>query len=225
MEDKEKIAIKALDYVENNSVVGLGTGSTANYFIKHLSRRIEQENLNISVVASSTATEIEANKYSLNLLGFDTLEGLDLYVDGADEISPQLDLLKGKGYDLVKEKLLAQSAEKFIVIADSSKKVKFIGENNHIPIEVLKDSWRLTKNLLDQLGNGDLRKNAKGDAYSISSAGNYIFDYKFKEKNIKLLHDSLLVIPGVAEIGIFHNIADNALIINNGDIEIISLNK
>ena len=222
MEDKEIIAIKALDYVTDNSVIGLGTGSTANFFIKHLANKIKNERLNIQVVASSTVSEIEAQRNKLNLIGIDTLETLDLYVDGADEITNDLNVLKGRGYDLVKEKILAQSANKFIIIADHSKRVNRIGENYPIPIEVLKSTWRLSKKILDKFGQGSLRKNAAGDAYAISSAGNYIFDYSFEDIPLRDLHEKILSTPGVIETGIFYAITDCALIVDNGHIEIIS---
>jgi ribose 5-phosphate isomerase A len=222
MEDKEIIAIKALDYVSDNSVIGLGTGSTANFFIKHLANKIKNERLNIQVVASSTVSEIEATRNKLNLIGIDTLETLDLYVDGADEITNDLNVLKGRGYDLVKEKILAQSANKFIIIADHSKRVNRIGENYPIPIEVLKSTWRLSKKILDKFGQGSLRKNAAGDAYAISSAGNYIFDYSFDEIPLRDLHEKILTTPGVIETGIFYAITDCALIVDNGHIEMLS---
>lgn len=222
MEDKEIIAIKALDYVTDNSVIGLGTGSTANFFIKHLANKIKNERLNIQVVASSTVSEIEAQRNKLNLIGIDTLETLDLYVDGADEITNDLNILKGRGYDLVKEKILAQSANKFIIIADHSKRVNRIGENYPIPIEVLKSTWRLSKKILDKFGQGSLRKNAAGDAYAISSAGNYIFDYSFDEMPLRDLHEKILSTPGVVETGIFYAITDCALVVDNGHIEILS---
>jgi ribose 5-phosphate isomerase A len=222
MEDKEIIAIKALDYVTDNSVIGLGTGSTANFFIKHLANKIKNERLNIQVVASSTVSEIEAQRNKLNLIGIDTLENLDLYVDGADEITNDLNVLKGRGYDLVKEKILAQSANKFIIIADHSKRVNRIGENYPIPIEVLKSTWRLSKKILDKFGQGSLRKNAAGDAYAISSAGNYIFDYSFDEMPLRDLHEKILTTPGVIETGIFYAITDCALIVDNGHIEVLS---
>ena len=223
MEDKEKIAIEALKYVENKTTIGLGTGSTANFFIKHLAAKIQNEKLDIQVVASSSVSELEANKYGIKLTSIDLLNDIDLYVDGADEVTNDLNVLKGRGYDLVKEKLLAQSAKKFIVIADHSKHVSSIGEKYPIPIEVMKNSWRLTKKLLDRIGQGELRKNSAGDAFSISSAGNYIFDYQFKEKDIKKLHAEILATPGVVETGIFYKITDMALIIKNGEIEVISL--
>jgi ribose 5-phosphate isomerase A len=222
MEDKEIIAIKALDYVTDNSVIGLGTGSTANFFIKHLANKIKNERLDIQVVASSTVSEIEAQRNKLNLIGIDTLETLDLYVDGADEITNDLNVLKGRGYDLVKEKILAQSANKFIIIADHSKRVNRIGENYPIPIEILKSTWRLSKKILDKFGQGSLRKNAAGDAYAISSAGNYIFDYSFDEIPLKDLHEKILTTPGVIETGIFYAITDCALIVDNGHIEVLS---
>ena len=222
MEDKEIIAIKALDYVTDNSVIGLGTGSTANFFIKHLAKKIKNEQLNIKVVASSTVSEIEAAGNKLNLIGIDTLETLDLYVDGADEITNNLNVLKGRGYDLVKEKMLAQSADKFIIIADQSKRVAGIGENYPIPIEVLKSTWRLSKKILDKYGKGSLRKNAAGDAYAISSAGNYIFDYSFDAMPLRELHEKILTTPGVIETGIFYEITDCALIVDNGQIEVLS---
>ncbi len=222
MEDKEIIAIKALDYLTDNSVIGLGTGSTANFFIKHLANKIKNERLNIQVVASSTVSEIEATRNKLNLIGIDTLETLDLYVDGADEITNDLNVLKGRGYDLVKEKILAQSANKFIIIADHSKRVNRIGENYPIPIEVLKSTWRLSKKILDKFGQGSLRKNAAGDAYAISSAGNYIFDYSFDEIPLRDLHEKILTTPGVIETGIFYAITDCALIVDNGHIEVLS---
>ena len=222
MEDKEIIAIKALDYVTDNSVIGLGTGSTANFFIKHLANKIKNERLNIQVVASSTVSEIEAVRNKLTLIGIDTLETLDLYVDGADEITNDLNVLKGRGYDLVKEKILAQSANKFIIIADHSKRVNRIGENYPIPIEVLKNTWRLSKKILDKFGQGSLRKNAAGDAYAISSAGNYIFDYSFDEIPLRDLHEKILTTPGIIETGIFYAITDCALIVDNGHIEVLS---
>ena len=222
MEDKEIIAIKALDYVTDNSVIGLGTGSTANFFIKHLANKIKNERLNIQVAASSTVSEIEAQRNKLNLIGIDTLETLDLYVDGADEITNDLNVLKGRGYDLVKEKILAQSANKFIIIADHSKRVNRIGENYPIPIEVLKSTWRLSKKILDKFGQGSLRKNAAGDAYAISSAGNYIFDYSFDEIPLRDLHEKISTTPGVIETGIVYAITDCALIVDNGHIEVLS---
>jgi ribose 5-phosphate isomerase A len=223
MEDKEIAAIEALKYVENNQIIGLGTGSTANYFIKHLGEKVFHEKLNIKVVASSTISEIEASMKKLQLTSMDIIDSVDLYVDGADEITESLSILKGRGYDLVKEKLLAFSAKKFIVISDASKLVKRIGDNFKIPIEVYKDYWKLAKKNLDKFGECNLRLNAKGDAFAISSAGNYIMDYSFAYNDIKDIQNKILSTAGVIECGIFYNLCTKAIISENGKINSLDL--
>ena len=121
MNDKELVAHAALDYVKNNSVVGLGTGSTANIFIESLAKKISSESLNIQVVASSTASHEKANAVGLNYISMDNITEIDLYIDGADEITENLEVLKGRGYDLIREKILARASKNFIVISDQSK--------------------------------------------------------------------------------------------------------
>jgi len=111
MNDKELVADAALDYVKNNSIVGLGTGSTADIFINALAKKISAESLNIKVVASSTSTHEKANAAGLNYISIDQITELDLYIDGADEITENLDILKGRGYDLVREKILARASK------------------------------------------------------------------------------------------------------------------
>ena len=136
MNDKELVAHAALNYIEDNMTIGLGTGSTANYFIDGLANKIKSEDLTINVVASSTVSQERANQAGIKYISIDQVEKIDLYVDGADEITNDLVLLKGRGYDLIKEKLLASSCSKFIVIADKSKIVAKIGEKFPIPIEI-----------------------------------------------------------------------------------------
>ncbi|MFM1956181.1 MAG: Ribose-5-phosphate isomerase, partial [Pseudomonadota bacterium] len=142
MNDKELVAFEAAKLAKNGMLIGLGTGSTANYFIEHLAKRQAEEGLKISTVASSTISAIKAQACRLSLVSINQIKQIDLYVDGADEITPNLSLLKGRGQDLVMEKLLAQAAHQFIVVADKSKLVNFIGEKFIIPIEVMPNAWR-----------------------------------------------------------------------------------
>ena len=109
MNDKELVAHQALQYVSENMIVGLGTGSTANFFIDALAKRNKKEKLNVRVVSSSVVSMIKAKEAGLPLLSMDQIKEIDLYIDGADEITPDLTLLKGRGYDLVREKLLARA--------------------------------------------------------------------------------------------------------------------
>jgi len=161
---------------------------------------------------------IRAKEVGLPLLSIDQIKEIDLYIDGADEITSDLTLLKGRGYDLVREKLLARSAKKFIVIADESKIVKNIGDNFPIPSEVHPFAWELVKNVLMKKGTGDIRINAAKDGYAITSCGNFVLDFNFAEKSSENLNNILSLTPGIVEHGIFYNLAHGALISHNGSI-------
>jgi ribose 5-phosphate isomerase A len=131
MNDKQLVALQAAQYVKDGMLVGLGTGSTANYFIEELARRQIEDGLKITTVASSTISAQKAQSLHLSIVALEHISRIDLYVDGADEISADMTLLKGRGSDLVKEKLLAKAASQFIVVADASKLVERIGLATH----------------------------------------------------------------------------------------------
>ena len=218
MNDKELVAQQALQYVSENMIIGLGTGSTANCFIDALAKRNKEEKLNIRTVSSSVVSMIKAKEAGLPIIAMEQINEIDLYIDGADEITPDLTLLKGRGYDLVREKLLARSAKKFIVIADESKIVENIGDNFHVPSEVQPFAWELVKNILMKKGTGDIRINSAKDGYAITSCGNFVLDFNYTEKNIEKLNALLCQTPGIVEHGIFYNIAHGALISSNGKV-------
>jgi len=218
MNDKELVAQQALQYVSENMIIGLGTGSTANCFIDALAKRNKEEKLNIRTVSSSVVSMIKAKEAGLPIIAMEQINEIDLYIDGADEITPDLTLLKGRGYDLVREKLLARSAKKFIVIADESKIVENIGDNFPIPSEVQPFAWELVKNILMKKGTGDIRINSAKDGYAITSCGNFVLDFNYTEKNIEKLNALLCQTPGIVEHGIFYNIAHGALISSNGKV-------
>jgi ribose 5-phosphate isomerase A len=219
MNDKQLVAIYAAQRVQHDMVVGLGTGSTANYFIEELARRCKEEQLRVTTVASSVVSTIKAQQHGLRVVAMEHLSRIDLYVDGADEITPELTLLKGRGFDLVREKLLARAADQFIVVADRSKLVGRIGEKFPIPIEVTPFAWQLAKHSLEQLGGqGDLREN--GDGLTISSHGSLVLDMTFDpELDAAMLDAALSGTPGVVEHGIFTTLATTALIAYEGRVE------
>lgn len=218
MNDKELVAQQALQYVSENMIIGLGTGSTANCFIDALAKRNKEEKLNIRTVSSSMVSMIKAKEAGLPIIAMEQINEIDLYIDGADEITPDLTLLKGRGYDLVREKLLARSAKKFIVIADESKIVENIGDNFPVPSEVQPFAWELVKNILMKKGTGDIRINSAKDGYAITSCGNFVLDFNYTEKNIEKLNALLCQTPGIVEHGIFYNIVHGALISSNGKV-------
>lgn len=218
--DKQVVAIHAANMVKNGMIVGLGTGSTANYFIEELARRQSQENLSVTTIASSTISMIKAQSLGLNVISLTQVSEIDLYVDGADEITPDMSLLKGRGYDLVLEKLLAKAANNFIVVADKSKLVDRIGTNYAIPIEVMPLAWKAAKRSLEAAGGeGDLRQNVAKDGLSVSSHGSLVLDMRF-DKNIaeEALSHLINNTPGVVEHGIFRGLATTILIADNGSI-------
>ena len=221
MNDKQLVAIHAAKYVKSGMLVGLGTGSTANYFIEELSRRQLEENLKVTAIASSQVSMIKAQSLGLNVIALTQVAEIDLYVDGADEITPDMTLLKGRGYDLVLEKLLAKASKQFIVVADKSKLVDRIGTNYAIPIEVMPMAWKAAKHSLEAAGGvGDLRQNATKDGLSISSHGSLVLDMAF-DKSISEAALNLLInnTPGVVEHGIFYGLTSVVLIAGDGNVE------
>lgn len=218
MNDKQMVALQAAKYVKSGMLVGLGTGSTANYFIEELARLQREEALKITTVASSTISAISAQTLGLPIVALEHISSIDLYVDGADEITPDMTLLKGRGSDLVREKLLAKAATKFIAVADESKLVSRIGQNFVIPIEVIPFAWQLAKKNLENLGaNGGLRPNTAKDGFWVTSHGSYVLDMTFdKSLDAKTLNDLINNTPGVVEHGIFYGLTDAVFIAANG---------
>jgi ribose 5-phosphate isomerase A len=221
MNDKQLVAIHAASYVQDHMLVGLGTGSTANFFIEELARRQTEENLKVTTIASSNVSMIKAQSLGLKVISIQQVSSIDCYVDGADEITPDMILLKGRGYDLVMEKLLAKAAKQFFVVADKSKLVDHIGTNFAIPIEVMSFAWQAAKRSIELAGgHGDLRQNVAKDGLSISSYGSLILDMSF-DKNVseEALNQLLNNIPGVVEHGIFLGLTSAVFIADDGNIE------
>jgi ribose 5-phosphate isomerase A len=221
MNDKQLAACHAAALVKDGMLVGLGTGSTANYFIDELARRRAEEGLQVTSVASSTISAIKAHALGLPLVALEHLERIDLYVDGADEVAPDLTLLKGRGSDLVREKLLATAADAFLVLVDNSKLVGRIGERYPIPVEVMPFAWGLVKRHLESLGGrGELRRNASGDGLAVTSHGSLVLDMTFGgDWDGQALNDALNGSPGVVEHGVFLGLASAVFIAADGVVE------
>jgi ribose 5-phosphate isomerase A len=221
MNDKELVAIHAAQQVKDGMCVGLGTGSTANYFIEELAKRHHEQGLQITVVASSVVSTLKAQQLGLPLIAIEHLKQLDLYVDGADEVVPDLTLLKGRGADLVREKLLAQACEQFFVLVDSSKFVSHIGERFAIPIEVMPFAWQLVKQKLETFGaTGGLRQNASGDGLAVTSHGSLVLDMTFDSQlDSSVLNHWLDNTAGIVEHGIFYDLTSAVFCAVDGQVQ------
>lgn len=220
MNDKELVAKHAAARVQDGMLVGLGTGSTANFFIQELARRRAEEGLHVTAASSSVVSAMKAHELGLPLASIEHLTRLDLYVDGADEVTPGLTLLKGRGYDLVREKILARSSDAFLALVDGSKRVARIGERYPIPVEVMPFAWRLVKRALEQKGGrGELRQNAAKDGLAITSHGSLVLDMTFPpELDERVLDELLNDTPGVVEHGIFRGLASAVLLAEDGQV-------
>ncbi len=221
MNEKELVAVHAAKRVHDGMLVGLGTGSTANYFIQELARRRVEEGLQVTAVASSVVSTRKAQALGLPLVALEHLSRLDLYVDGADEVSPDLTLLKGRGYDLVREKLLARVSDQFLVLADPSKLVDRIGARFPIPVEVMPFAWGLVKRRLEEIGGGgDLRQTANKDGLVVTSYGSLVLDMVFDPAlETAALNAFLNDTPGVVEHGIFRGLASAVFVAVDGKVE------
>lgn len=221
MNDKELVAYEAARLVEDGMLVGLGTGSTANYFIEELARRKHEEGLQVTAVSSSVVSAIKAQSLGLPLAAMEQIGRIDLYVDGADEVTPDMTLLKGRGSDLVREKLLARAADRFVVLVDRSKLVERIGEKYPIPVEVIPFAWQLAKRTLEALGGrGGLRQNASKDGLAVTSHGSLVLDMVFDPAASHAeLNTQLNATPGVVEHGIFHQLSSAIFVAQDGQLE------
>lgn len=210
---KQLAATTAVKLVQNEMVVGLGTGSTATFMLYALSQRIHNGLHIVGAIASSQATADLAGNLGIPLTDLNTHPELDLYIDGTDEIDPQLRLLKGGGGALLREKILATSARHFVVIADVSKRVSLLGQNFPVPVETVPFALPPVRRRLEALGASvNVRK--LGDSTFITENGNIILDCTFPNAiaNPEDLDARLHTIVGVVETGIFVHLAQQAII-------------
>lgn len=216
MEEQERLrrlAVAAADLVQPGMIVGLGTGSTASAVVDELGRRVA-DGLAISGVVTSSRTEEQARALGIPLASLDDVAALDLGLDGADEIDPDLHAVKGRGGALLMEKLVALSCAQFVLVASSEKSVQELGVRLPLPVEVVRFGWKHTANRLESLGlTPHLRQTSAPDATPyLTDMGNYILDCALAPiANPGELAAALKATPGVVEHGLFVGIASAAL--------------
>lgn len=204
---KENAGLKALEFVKEGMVIGLGSGSTAAFFIKHLITRC-QNGLNIKAVATSLESERMAREGGIPMLDINSITSLDLVVDGADQIDPQKRLIKGAGGALMREKIVATMSKVMVAIADESKLVEKLGLCS-LPLEILPFGVEAIRKQMADLGyRGTWRKKTDG-SYYMTDNHNRIFDVSLPSEldDPELVNAQLRAIPGVLETGFFFNLA------------------
>ncbi|ADT85146.1 ribose-5-phosphate isomerase RpiA [Thermococcus barophilus] len=214
-EMKKLVAKEALKYIEDDMIVGLGTGSTTAYFIKMLGKMIMNEELfDVYGLPTSYQARILALESGVPVVSLDEVDAIDIAVDGADEVDPHLNLIKGRGAALTMEKIIEYRAGTFLVLVDGSKLVEYLGQKMPVPIEVIPAAWRVIKEELEVFNaTAELRMGVKKDGPVVTDNGNFILDAKFERIEDPLdLEIELNNIPGVVENGIFADIADIVLV-------------
>ncbi len=204
--------------------LGLGTGSTISFFLKALGRALNEGTLSsIHGVPTSRATETECRALGIPLLELHEIDRLDLAVDGADEVSPELELIKGLGGALLREKMVVQASERFVVIADEGKSVRVLGEKAPVPVEVVRFGWRSHLPHFAALGAEPApREEASGELF-LTDNGNPIVDLYFPRgiESPFELEQSLRVRAGVVETGLFLGMAERAILGDHQGVRIL----
>jgi ribose 5-phosphate isomerase A len=206
------IAERALALIEDGYAIGLGTGRAATLFVKALGRKV-QEGLNVRGVPTSDATAGLARELGIPLTTLDEIGELDITFDGADEVAPDLNLIKGYGGALVREKIVAASSKRFVILVGREKVVKALGEHGKLPVEVVPFGLPLARRKLAGLGCPPVLRLDPGGSPYITDNGNPILDCKVGPiPDAAALERAILGIPGVVGTGLFIDMAETVLI-------------
>ncbi|WP_394555539.1 ribose 5-phosphate isomerase A (plasmid) [Priestia aryabhattai] len=218
MHQKQLVGEAAARLVENKMVVGLGSGSTVFYTLKKLGSLVS-EGLHIQGVATSDKTAELAREFKIPLVNLGAVEHIDIAIDGADEMDPYFNLIKGGGGALLREKMIAKAAKRMVIIADSSKNVEKLG-GFLLPVEIIPFGWEMTARHIQRLGGSSkLRLRSDNKPY-VTDNKNYILDCNFNFiTNPAQLEVSLNMIPGVVENGLFVDVPTDVITILNENVK------
>ena len=212
---KRKAVLEAVKHVKDGFIVGLGSGSTAAIAIEALGQRKQKENLSILGIPTSYQAFLLAVKHGIAVTTLEEHGVIDVTIDGADQIDPNLNLIKGMGAALAREKIVASASKMNIIIADESKRVKVLGENDHpVPVEVLPFAISNVKRRIELVGGNPVLREGKGKVGPvITDNGNVIIDASFGLiDDAAELEKKLKMISGVVETGLFIGLANIAYI-------------
>ena len=213
---KQIVADAAIKEVESDMIIGLGSGSTAALMIKSLADEIRSGNLkNVRGVPTSFQAEVLALQLDIPLLDLTSVSQIDLAIDGADEVDPSFQLIKGGGACHVREKLVASKADKLLIVVDETKLVQKLNLSFPLPVEVLPNAWKLVEGVISEMnGSSTLRMAAKKAGPIVTDQGNLILDVFFNDgiNNPKELEKRINNIPGVLENGLFVDLTEKVLV-------------
>lgn len=217
---KYQAAVSALDEVKDGMAVGLGTGSTVNPFIRELGLKV-QAGLNITAIATSIESERLAIDAGIPIVTFERHQVLDLTVDGADEVTPALDLVKGLGGALVREKIVAKASRRLVIVVDESKLVDQLGTKAPIPVEVIPLAEQLVVSALGKIGGEPKVRLQNGSRFK-SDNGNVVVDWHYGPvQDPAALEGQLKSMSGVVDSGIFAKMAHRVVVAGVAGVRIL----
>lgn len=225
MEELKKMAgIKAAEYVKDGMVVGLGTGSTAYYFVEEIGRRIKEEGLTIAAVTTSSVTSQQAEGLGIPLKSIDEVDEVDVTVDGADEVDPAFNGIKGGGGALLMEKVVATPTKEYIWVVDESKLVDTLGAFK-LPVEVVQYGAEQVFRRFEKAGYKPSFREKDGQRF-VTDMKNFIIDLDLGAiENPVAFGQELDHIVGVVEHGLFNQMVDKVIVAGQAGVQVLEANK
>lgn len=202
-----------LNQIEDGMTLGIGTGSTIELLVPKIAQLVEEKNYDIKGVCTSNKTAFLAKELNIEIVDVNDVEKIDLAIDGADEVDPNLNLIKGGGGALFREKVIDEMADRFVVIADENKVVNYLGETFKLPVEVDKFNWYQVARKIETIDGVIVQRRVTEDVPVTTDNGNNILDCALpKGVDPYEMHEFLIHITGVLETGYFLDITDEAII-------------
>lgn len=221
---KQEAALRAVEYVEDGMVVGLGTGSTAYFVVEGLGARVAK-GLKIVGIPTSERTATQARSLGIPLATFAEHQQIDLTIDGADEVERgTLNLIKGLGGALLREKIVAAASRRLVIVVDQEKLVDRLGDHTPVPVEVTQFGWQATAAAIRRLGGEPVLRHAHEDHPFITDGGNYTLDCRFSHiTDAKKLEDQICGIVGVVDCGLFIGRASAVIVAATDGIHVMNV--
>jgi ribose 5-phosphate isomerase A len=220
---KRAAALRAIDEVQDGMVVGLGTGSTAAFVVEGLGARVAQ-GLKVVGIPTSERTAVQARRLGISIATFAEHQRLDLTIDGADEVQlGTLNLIKGLGGALLREKIVAAASHRLVIVVDQEKLVDQLGEHTPLPVEVTQFGWQATAVALAKLGCVPERRYTTGEQPFVTDGGNYILDCRFGPiADPRAIEKSIALTVGTVESGLFVERSSMVVVASSAGVEILT---
>ena len=212
----------AVSEIKDGMVVGIGTGSTIELLLPHIAALLEDGTTKITGVCTSNKTGLAAKELGITIVDVNDVEHIDVAIDGADEFDPDLNLIKGGGGALFREKVIDEMAERFVVIADETKQVDYLGQTFKLPVEVDRFNWMLVAKKIEAQTKAKVTRRNVEDITFVTDNGNYILDIELPPNTDPYdMHNYLINLTGVLDTGYFLDLADRVIVGKQQGVEII----